>query len=385
MIIAGAINNLIFFKYLFRGEIKDLFEKVTTDELEKSIAVGDVERQELMKSLILALPYHSHEIEAIENLAKLKATTKPPHTEATVPDDLKVLLKNFGVLKNGEDSIGLSPLPLYADKSEIPKTPINSKDYEAFKLISNDKVNVTKDMESFLKQFGLTNNSSKTKGRNHNKHNVTTIDSAYLTENFSDVLKGLGIKIDKSSDGQIEKLKGSSQIDYKNLENVLDTIKKLEKLEKVHVPDSSFTPTNDHVQYSALKKNNVKRQQSSGDKPLLESSLEATDDDPNKTPSTTTQRPVTSPTTTTSKSVVSTTTTTESSSSTTEEAKKNSLEDEIEPIEEIEQLPSPRRSGFYMLVDWNTFLEVGEDPEKIVVRFDPKIGDPSRFLPVNIP
>lgn len=49
-------------------------------------------------------------------------------------------------------------------------------------------------------------------------------------------------------------------------------------------------------------------------------------------------------------------------------------------------LPTKRRSGLYFLVDWNTFLEVGdEDSEKVNLRFQPKVGDRTRFLPVTIP
>ncbi|CAL1680814.1 unnamed protein product [Lasius platythorax] len=49
-------------------------------------------------------------------------------------------------------------------------------------------------------------------------------------------------------------------------------------------------------------------------------------------------------------------------------------------------LPTKRRSGLYFLVDWNTFLEVGdEDSEKVNLRFQPKVGDRTRFLPISIP
>ncbi|XP_015439544.1 PREDICTED: cell wall protein DAN4 [Dufourea novaeangliae] len=49
-------------------------------------------------------------------------------------------------------------------------------------------------------------------------------------------------------------------------------------------------------------------------------------------------------------------------------------------------LPPRRKSGLYFLVDWNTFLEVGEDDkEKINLRFQPKVGDRTRFLPVTVP
>lgn len=49
-------------------------------------------------------------------------------------------------------------------------------------------------------------------------------------------------------------------------------------------------------------------------------------------------------------------------------------------------LPTKRRSGLYFLVDWNTFLEVGdEDSEKVNLRFQPKVGDRTRFLPISVP
>jgi len=49
-------------------------------------------------------------------------------------------------------------------------------------------------------------------------------------------------------------------------------------------------------------------------------------------------------------------------------------------------LPTKRRNGLYFLIDWNTFLEVGdEDSEKVNLRFTPKVGDRTRFLPVSVP
>ena len=49
-------------------------------------------------------------------------------------------------------------------------------------------------------------------------------------------------------------------------------------------------------------------------------------------------------------------------------------------------LPTRPKTGLYFLVDWNTFLEVGEEgKEKVNLRFSPKVGDRSRFIPVKIP
>lgn len=49
------------------------------------------------------------------------------------------------------------------------------------------------------------------------------------------------------------------------------------------------------------------------------------------------------------------------------------------------QLPPPRKNGFYWMLDWNSFLEVGDGDTKVNIRFEPKLGDPQMFLPVNVP
>ncbi|XP_052742146.1 uncharacterized protein LOC112056124 isoform X2 [Bicyclus anynana] len=49
------------------------------------------------------------------------------------------------------------------------------------------------------------------------------------------------------------------------------------------------------------------------------------------------------------------------------------------------ELPPPRKNGFYWMVDWNSFLEVGDGDTKVNIRFEPKLGDPQMFLPVNVP
>ncbi|XP_050068855.1 mucin-5AC [Anopheles maculipalpis] len=86
-----------------------------------------------------------------------------------------------------------------------------------------------------------------------------------------------------------------------------------------------------------------------------------------------------------------TNTTPSTTTTTTESARNAALEDSFpssdlagDPVNE-EPLPPPRRNGFYFLYDWNTFLEVGEEPNKVIIRYNPQAGDPSRFLPVTVP
>ncbi|CRK98083.1 CLUMA_CG011451, isoform A [Clunio marinus] len=440
---------------LTKGEIKELFERVAKEELEKSILNGDHKKENYMRYLMQALPYHSEEIETLDKLAKHAATTVAPSTPPEVPDGLKTLLQQHGLIDEEGKPVELAPVtPLFIsvedETEEESKSPeellkdikkasfVSPKDYEAFKPLDVNKSNVTSDMESFFKQFGLVDNeeSKKNKKKQPTKAtktrqtdlNIPSIDSSYLIPGYSSLLDNIGIKTikDKSNNKKPDNIKSLSQRsnvykpsnknvaaaddDYKKLEQLLETIRELEKLnasltekevDRLNLQNYNFSdsllangpdPLQYHVQYSALK-NEVKRQEPKDTEPtkldlngpLLESSLEATDDDNNddekeeengkeeeKVPEKVLENkekeedlpPVTEPPT---------------------EEKKNSLEDEIEPIDDPEPIPPPRRSGFYMLFDWNTFLEVGEDPEKIVVRFDPKIGDPSRFLPVNVP
>ncbi|XP_021181157.3 uncharacterized protein LOC110369885 [Helicoverpa armigera] len=106
--------------------------------------------------------------------------------------------------------------------------------------------------------------------------------------------------------------------------------------------------------------------------------------------------------TTTEKSETSSTTTT----TTTEEPKTNavsdssvSADDSGASIADLEdsfggaapavpgdsELPPPRKNGFYWMLDWNSFLEVGDGDTKVNIRFEPKLGDPQMFLPVTVP
>lgn len=438
----NSLIDLMTFVCFFRGEIKDLFERVTREELEMSVLSGDKKKQNQMRYLLQALPYHTEEIDTLEKLARNAATTQAPQVQPEVPSELKELLKNYGLLDKNGNPVELSPLPVtpnanYPFSQDVDNLAqlegiqdvqqaalVSAKDYEAFKPIEANKQNVSSEMESFLKQFGLLDNAD-TKKRKTNKTQGSSknpsIDAAYLNSGHSSLLDNIGVTIDNKN-GVKSALKTASKPDYKKagdddykkLEQLLETIRELEKLnttltekevERLNLQNYNFSdslmseigpdPLAYNLQYGALR-NEVKRQNPTEEPTrvslgltsdgLLESSLEDTDgtDEDKETETTSTKTESTSePASTTTTEAPSTTTATSASS--TEEAKKNNLEDEIEPVEDPEPLPPPRRSGFYMLFDWNTFLEVGEDPDKIIVRFDPKIGDPSRFLPVSVP
>ncbi|EDW25904.1 GL14389 [Drosophila persimilis] len=77
------------------------------------------------------------------------------------------------------------------------------------------------------------------------------------------------------------------------------------------------------------------------------------------------------------------------SNNSTEESRNGSLDDLADsfgpdPVTE-DPPPAKKKNGFYFLADWNSFLEVGDGDDQVVVRLSPKIGDPRLFLPVKIP
>lgn len=82
--------------------------------------------------------------------------------------------------------------------------------------------------------------------------------------------------------------------------------------------------------------------------------------------------------------------TTTEATTTTEESRNGAiadLEDSFGPETAETPAPPKKKNGFYFLADWNSFLEVGPPgtDEQVVVRFNPKIGDPRLFLPVSVP
>jgi hypothetical protein len=426
------MNNDYFLKHN-RGEIQDLFEKAAKTELERGVISGDQSKQKHMSHLLAALPYHKKEIAVLEKLSKVKVTTEVPKTQPEVPKDLKKLLKQYGLLDKNGNPVEIAPLPLavvandpkstlyfnddekskHFDQEKVKKQQflIKAEDYEAFKPLKvkkpiNEAAQPQHEVDVIFKQFGLNDHNQNSSKKGETEYKISSKNEAsYLLASYSSLLENIGIETsNKNLKGYRNRMNYTSSNDLKNLQNLLENIKELEKLnktlslkevEKLNLENYNFSdallksgpdPTIYLSNYSALK-NEVKRRQigsGSGQEPLLESSLEENIDDNSKT-DVTTENSLTSSSTTKELLTTKMLTTTEASriESSTQE-KKNTLEDEIETIDDPEPLPPPRRSGFYMLVDWNSFFEVGED-DKIKVRFDPKIGDPSRFLPVNIP
>lgn len=50
-----------------------------------------------------------------------------------------------------------------------------------------------------------------------------------------------------------------------------------------------------------------------------------------------------------------------------------------------ETLPPPKPNGFYFMLDWNSFLNVGEDDKGVNLKFAPRLGNSRNFLPITVP
>lgn len=48
-----------YLSFFSRGEIEELYEKVTREEYQKSVAAGDLGRADSMRALMLVLPYNT--------------------------------------------------------------------------------------------------------------------------------------------------------------------------------------------------------------------------------------------------------------------------------------------------------------------------------------
>lgn len=373
------------------------------------------------------------------------------------------------------DYVAFKPLPIPDDPQPQPKEEINSDMAEFFKTYGLMD-NVARNKKSMKDDSALKRLSSDAEtDRDGEMINMPEIDKELLTPQMAGILGNIGISMsnlkestteapisnsklnsrkirkqpqnhksadsveisEKISSSRTDKLvsegKTSSNIfkpskksqsaedDFRKLEQLLETIKELDKLNanltkeeilelnlrSLNLSESFLRGGPDplHNNEFDARKNEVKRQDQEMNSPT-KISLNLDDDDGSSTNITTSSTLGSS-----SIEIISTTNEREgdkilkvdavddgddsssddSTTTTTTEEPRNNLSDVddsfssgADPVTE-EPLPPPRRNGFYFLSDWNSFLEVGEEPNKVVIRYDPKVGDPSRFIPINVP
>ncbi|XP_055544272.1 mucin-2 isoform X2 [Wyeomyia smithii] len=426
----------------------------------------------------------------------LTTATRGPFTpseSAEVSDDLKMLLRSFGLLQDGSESVGITKIPPVkfqeipeylsdiepansinnetpqVDEPEIPamaKPDIRPDDFVAFKPLPDDVPLLDGELDQLLKSFGLLDNSDRKK---KSMKEETTASPAItkstameivpmidrdLVPQMGPILETLGIQTmkqersgrkfetDKNSNGvevkssRLTTTKSSKKKidneDYRKLEQLWETIRELEKLNTNLTDDSldSLNLRNFNLSESLLaqgpnplesfkptRKNDIKKRQQptqtrqansptrislgfgTDNSTVASSQVEVLSTTANQTQSIIDVESDADPPSSSSTTASSTTVSASPSSTTTrassagsaksgaDPARISALEDSFGGLDPVEQhpLPQPSRNGFYFLADWNSFLEVGEDPNKVIINFRPRAGDPSRFLPVNVP
>lgn len=349
----------------------------------------------------------------------------PIPEESPVNGDMEEFLKSFGLFDGnarGKKSLYMDAMDNDGNDGQYPSEILSATAKSSYvKMERMPEVSVdflAPDLISVLENIGITNmNSNREKPYDRGLVKYGEVSSHNSIRRSGENVDDDEEMIDRLSTGnqpdenvtmRMTSNQTISDEDFIKLQQLLETIKKLDKL-NANLTDEeleSLNLNNFNLSESLLAEgpNPIENVEFDEAKNEIKRQSEETTDSPNPLRFTldlqaTTEEfngkgdflNLTSAATSASTSIAMTEatepTTTTTTTTTTEEPRRSGLEDSfgsLDPVTE-EPLPPPRRNGFYFLADWNSFLEVGEDPDKVVVRFDPKIGDPSRFLPVTVP
>ncbi|CAH1401753.1 unnamed protein product [Nezara viridula] len=347
--------------------------------------------------------------------------TAPPvpkdvaNTAEALTPDLKNVLNNIGLIgdKTTEKSI-------FHLKAMAPSVDVSS--YSRFKPLPTG-TDVSDDMKSFLKSFGLLEPPSRQKKamRDPPKQEDSFVNEEMLTDDMKDILRNIGLlgrqdkkmhifnpQLESSRLNQTEHmikinkiLKKLREISEGNNQNLTQTeLKELVQLEGGDESNKTLLDTDpgilpgEEYQNIGVVKNEVKRQQpnEAGTSDSAATSSSSSSDDGAETETSTggdaTDSPVTAepvPSEDSSGPSASATDVVAASSDATERSP--SLDDLADSFggEAPMEVSTKRPNGFYFMLDWNSFLDVGLDERKVSINFSPKVGDPRNFIPVKIP
>lgn len=325
------------------------------------------------------LPSVTSTINSVIGLPTTTTTVKP----LTLPDisnmadslspEMRDLLASFGLLQKPNDK---PTTPKEDSTPPLPETAeVKPDSYVGFKPLPDDAPS-RDDMASFLATFGLGRSSR------HQKTNTTAkpdhqLNFDMIPDQYKSVLTDIGlvhreVKKLREEDKNKPAVTGNdndyaTEEELRKLNKLLEAVKLLEKLngteadeelknvdveglkelvgslntEKMIPLDEQGAP--DPLKYDyGLSKNEVKRQQfTPEDTKQKLADLEASFGGSSEAPTATLPPPT------------------------------------VEPR---------KKSGFYYLLDWNTFFDIDNQKGKRVnLRFQPKVGDPKRFLSVSVP
>lgn len=404
----------------FKVNKKPMFQKSTTapsfadeinipDNLKPVFAGMNLEaalNDNPTKKTVQKIPNVNDAVKINELLASMgvfyPTTTSPTTSSTLVPDvknvvetlnpEMKELLMSFGLIPNPNEK------PKKSTKTNsypyVPAKPqTNHEAYVGFKPLPDD-LSTRSEMDELLATFGLLRTARNQKSL---KKKVDTDDKELnfdmVPDSLKHVLDDIGLRNPKTEntstidEDNLEKhvfnpmdSQYASEEEMEKLSKLLSLVKSLEKLNRTVTEDdikkvdidnikdlvNSFTssqnqlvplneqknspnPLNDD---NGLSKNEVKRQESSTVK-------------------------------------IETTTAAEESNTPSIKDLEDSFGGQSEPVSETaatEATTEAKKTGFYYLVDWNTFLDIDNQKGKRVnLRFQPTIGDPKNFLSVSVP
>ncbi|XP_076659709.1 uncharacterized protein LOC143363018 [Halictus rubicundus] len=360
---------------------------------------------------------------------------------STGPDPVSILDQNTfngpgSEIKKGVENLtpdvqllfqrfGLQTSKLDQSTTSTERTTINFNDYTNFKPLPASNVK-DQEMREFLARFGLgVNDNRKQKSMKQTTRAPSVVEA--VPNNMRGILENMGListtlKPTRSTPKVVDDMESTATSTYHvfkphevkvgdekqrvKINELLDTVKMVQEgkadIQNVKKAANDLLEATKTLKggpdplrleeiiktYSEDARNEIKRQQEP------ETTTAAT------TEATNTTTTATTPSTTTTESVDAATdsakaATDQKDAASTKTPEVSSSSSNLVALEESfggttsapdTSLPPKRKNGLYFLVDWNTFLEVGEeDKEKINLRFQPKVGDRTRFLPVTVP
>nr|CAH7746817.1 unnamed protein product [Callosobruchus chinensis] len=359
------------------------------------------------------------EVSPAENVAVSSSTsTTPPST--TVPDispvadnlssEMRDLLVSFGLIQG--------PQPIEDVKKDDTYNPekaeVSPESYIGFKPLPENDDESRSDMDLLLARFGLGRNSkSQLPERRSDESTDDSMTFDVVPQQYQGVLEDIGLSTRQGKKIRTEALTktlekinkytppkaNSNQQEVEKLNKLLNIIQQIEKLNKTLTNDDvdnkklkevvesfnvdTITPLDQQnapnpLNYdNGLSRNEIKREQNKKDATETKAEQEQV-------------QVVTASAKLNTEETLSAT----ASAPTKEEAATPNLKDLEDsfggktdpPTEPPATEAATKRSGFYYLVDWNTFLEVDDQKGKRVnLRFQPTIGDPKRFYSVSVP
>lgn len=330
-------------------------------------------------------------------------TTKMPdlsNVADNLTPDMKELLMTFGLIDDPNKPKEPEMPPVVEEQPQPEKIDIKPISYTEFKPLP-DSAPTNDEMYDLLSSYGLIGGSRSAKNIKEHKtpkhlKEVPDIDLEMIPESMHGILEDIGLTEPKRRGKRIGETgpensnifnpseSNVSKQDLAKLNQLMETLVKLEKLNRT-VTEADFQEA-DLANIAEISKllghiENTDKVVAlgSGPSPVI--------DDFGLDKNEVKREELTTVTPEELKDEI-TTSTTEESKFPSIDALSESFGGPANTKDEDATLPPPappRKTGAYYLVDWNTFLEVGEEGKnRVNIRFSPRAGDPSRFIKVTV-